>query len=182
MALTSGANLLHAGEPRIERTYMPDAAPSAFAVGFSNGLNFCYDPVRGGLNYVWDGDFVDITSVRPGRGKNLRPVKLLGPVIHRETGPMPLRRGDPLRVPTVEFAGYRVGEDVIEFRYLLDGVLVREEIRPSTAGDGLQRRFRVDGGNSEKLWFVRDAQPPVELTMGRDGVVHHDILVRRVDR
>ena len=66
LALAVGwVSLAQAGELRIERTLLPDAAPSSFAVGFPSGVNFCYDVVRGGVSYIWQGGFVDVTSVRP---------------------------------------------------------------------------------------------------------------------
>jgi len=38
-------------EVQIERTFLPDAHASSFAFGLPGGVNFCYDPVRGGVNY-----------------------------------------------------------------------------------------------------------------------------------
>src|SRR5215217_8005111 len=57
-------------EVLIERMFMPlDASPSSFAIGLPGGVNFCFDPVRGGVSYAWKGGFVDLTPVRPGPGK-----------------------------------------------------------------------------------------------------------------
>lgn len=138
---------------KIERTYLPDAKPSAFAIGFPNGVNFCYDVVRGGLSYVWTGGFLDLAPVRPGEGKNILPAGLLGPVIYRETGDAPLRRGDAARVPYVEFQGYRLGTDSIEFQYTVDGATVRETIRLRTDGQALIRHFRVDAP-PDRFWYL----------------------------
>ena len=113
----------------IERTFMPHgAAPSSFAIGLPGGIGFCFDPVRGGLSYAWTGGFVDVTPARPGPGKFVAAVTLAGPLVYQESGVAPLRRGDPGRVPVVEFAGYTLRDDRIEFRYTLDGTPVREEI------------------------------------------------------
>lgn len=150
-------------ELRVERTYMADAAPSAFAIGFANGVSFCYDPVRGGLNYVWDGGFVNLAPVRPGMGKLIQPAGLLGAVVYRERGAAPLRHGDPARVPLVQFQGYRVGDNLIEFHYTLDGATVREEIRPRPNGDGLTRRFRFDAP-AASWWYLPGPQEGAPLS------------------
>jgi hypothetical protein len=174
-AVVSLVPLAPAAQPRVERTILPEAAPSAFAVGFSNGVNFCYDPIRGGLSYAWTGDFVDLAPVRPGKGKMIRPVGLRGPIVYREAGLMPLRRGDPSRAANVEFSGYRLGDETIEFGYTVEGVWGRERIPPRPDGHGLQRSFELKLPPGEKLWFVRDGQPPVALVAGADGVFTRNI-------
>ena len=137
----------------IERIIMPDAAPSSFAVGLPGGVNFCYDPVRGGLSYVWQGGFLDVSAARPGAGKLIKPAKLLGEVVYRETGALPLRRGEPGRAPTVVFKGYRLREAAVEFLYTVDGVGVREEVRARPEGEGLIRRFQVEAGEGDTRWW-----------------------------
>src|SRR2546423_9601448 len=89
-------------EIQIERIFMPlDAAPSSFAIGLPGGVNFCFDPVRGGVSYAWKGAFLDLTPARPGTGKFVQAAKLGGPVAYQESGVGPLRRGDPGRAPVV---------------------------------------------------------------------------------
>jgi type 1 glutamine amidotransferase len=153
-------------ELRIERTLLADAHPSSFAVGFPNGISFCYNPIRGGLDYAWDGGYVDVAPVRPGpAGKLLQPVELLGPVVYREQGPSPLRRGDPARVPELVFKGYRTRPDAIEFVYTLDGAEVREEIRSRPAGDGLVRRFRFGAESADtRWWYLPGATEGAQVT------------------
>jgi hypothetical protein len=153
-------------EVQIERTVMPfEAAPSSFAIGLPGGVSFCFDAVRGGVSYAWTGGFIDLASVRPGPGKLITPVKLLGPVAYRESGASPLRRGDPARVPAIEFKGYTLRADAIEFRYTVDGALVREEIRAQGTGAAAQlvRRFAVAGAADAKWWYVVAGQPPRAL-------------------
>lgn len=154
----------------IERVFMPhDAAPSSFAIGLPGGVNFCFDPVRGGISYAWKGGFVDLTPARPGTGKFIHAVKLLGPLVYQESGLAPLRRGDPARVPTVEFTGYALRDDAVEFRYTIDGAAVREEIRANPDGTALTRRFHVEGAGDSKWWHVTDGKPATELKRERDG-------------
>ncbi|MSU65840.1 MAG: hypothetical protein EXS38_07015 [Opitutus sp.] len=158
-------------EVLIERTILPfDVAPSSFAIGLPGGVNFCFDPVRGGVCYAWTGGFIDLTNVRPGfGGKHISPVKLLGPVVYREDGNAPLRRGDPARPPVVEFKGYTLHGDAVEFRYTVDGFLLQEEIRARPGGGGLVRRFRIEGATDAKWWYVTDGKPARPLTAGPDG-------------
>lgn len=155
-------------EVQIERGYLPDAGPSSFAISLPGGINFCFDPVRGGVSYVWTGEFLDLSPMRPGAGKFIKPAKLLGPVVYRESGPAPLRRGDPGRTPTFEFAGYSLRDDAVEFRYTIDGALVREEIR-ARPGGGLVRRFNFEGGSDAKWWHVVDGKPATELKRETGG-------------
>ncbi len=151
----------------IERGYLPEAKPNAFAIGFSNGVGFCYDPVRGGLNYVWTGGFVDATPIRPGMGKNLGPVTLPGPVVFRERGEAPLRIGDPTRKAETRLVGYELGEDRIEFIYTVGDVEVREQIRPRDGG-GLVRHFRLSRA-SGPVWYLPGATEGAEISV-RAGV------------
>jgi hypothetical protein len=153
VAAAAGAAAASAPEIQLERIIMPDAAPSSFAVGLPSGVNFCFDPVRGGVSYVWQGNFIDVTPARPGAGKLIKPVKLLGEVVYRESAPSPLRRGDVSREPVVVFKGYRFLDGAIEFSYTVDGVLVREEISARPGGDGLIRRFRTEPGDSDTRWW-----------------------------
>lgn len=157
-------------EVQIERTYLPfDASPSSFAIGLPGGVNFCFDAVRGGVSYAWSGGFIDLTNVRPGMGKKISPAALLGPVVYRESGPAPLRRGDPARAPIVEFKGYTLRDAAVEFRYTVDGLLVREEIKARADGGGLMRTFRVENSVGEKWWYAPAGQPPSNLTPESSG-------------
>lgn len=161
LALACAASLR--AEVQIERLFLPDAAPSSFAIGLPGGVNFCFDPVRGAVSYAWTGGFLDLSPARPGPGKFIHAAKLLGPVVYQETGVAPLRRGDPARAPVVEFTGYTLRADAVEFRYTVDGLAVREEIRAAPGGAGLTRRFTIAGGSDAKWWHVVDGRPPAEL-------------------
>jgi hypothetical protein len=156
-------------EVQIERGFLPDAGPSSFAISLPGGVNFCFDPVRGGVSYAWTGDFLDLSEMRPGPAKFIKPAKPLGPVVYRETGAAPLRRGDPGRTPVVEFAGYSVRADSVEFRYTIDGALVREEVRARPGGGGLIRRFHFEAGSDAKWWHVVEGKPAAELKRESGG-------------
>src|SRR5215211_4092301 len=98
LALTAGIFLTPLrADVQIERGFLPDSGPSSFAIGLPGGVNFCFDPVRGGVSYAWTGEFLDLTPMRPGTGKFIKPAKPLGSMVYREAGFAPLRRGDPSR-------------------------------------------------------------------------------------
>jgi hypothetical protein len=138
-------------EVRIERTHLPDAHASSFAFGLPGGVNFCYDPVRGGVNYAWTGGFLDLANVRPVN-KLTKAAALLGPIVFRETGEATLRRGDLRRAPALEFKGYTLRDASVELRYTIEGVLVREEISALPGGTGLRRRFTFDAAGADSKW------------------------------
>ena len=151
LVLLVGAAPGLASELRVERTLLPDASPSSFAIGFPNGTSLCYDVTRGGLSYIWRGGFVDLSSVRPEAGKVISAVKLLGDVVYREHEYFPLRRGDSERAAPARFKGYRLHDGAIEFVYEVDQCRVREEIRPLE--DGIVRRFQIEGAAADETWW-----------------------------
>jgi len=162
--------ILAPGEVLVERTTLPDARASSFAFGLPGGVNFCYDPIRGGVNYVWTGGFLDLTNVRPGPGKLIKPAQLLGPIVARETGQAPLRRSDPAHIPVIEFKGYTLRAGSVELRYTLDDTPVREAISALPDGTGLKRTFHFDRSGADAKWFyVTTGQPTNPLTADTSG-------------
>ena len=121
---------------------MPECGPSSFAVALTPSLGFSYDPGRGGINYVWQGEFVDLAPT--WKAKINHPAELRGTIVYRESVRFPLRLRDPGREPAYVFKGYVLQPDAVEFHYLLGGVPVREEIRATADGRGLVRHFRTD--------------------------------------
>src|SRR5687768_7645481 len=69
LALLLATTIPLRAEVQVERTFLPDAAPSSFAIGLPGGVNFCFDPVRCSVSYAWTGDYLDLTPARPGPGK-----------------------------------------------------------------------------------------------------------------
>lgn len=157
-------------EVQIDRIFMPhNASPSSFAIGLPGGISFCWDPLRCAVSYVWTGGFIDATPARPGLGKFIDAVKLLGPIVYQETGSVPLRHADPAREPVVEFTGYTLKSDAIEFRYTVDGRPVREEIRARADGRALVRRLQIAGGADARWWHVVAGGPAQELKADASG-------------
>ena len=157
------------GEVQIERTMLPEAHAGSFAFGLPGGVNVCYDPVRGGVNYVWTGGFIDLTNVRP-INKLIKAAALLGPVVYRESGSLPLRRGDAARAPVVEFKGYSLRDSAVELRYTVDGVPVAEELRAAPDRSALLRTFRFDRTAADaQWWFVVEGRPAQAIVPRADG-------------
>lgn len=163
-------------EVLIDRIFMPHgASPSSFAIGLPGGVGFCFDPLRVAVSYVWTGGFIDATPARPGLGKFTDAAKLLGPIVYRESGAVPLRREDRGRVPTVEFTGYTLKSDAVEFRYTVDGQPVREEIRLRADGRALVRTLHVAGGGDARWWHVVAGQPAQALNRTAGGALRLEL-------
>jgi len=163
------------GEVQIERVMLPDSHASSFAFGLPGGISFCYDPVRGGVNYAWTGGFIALPNVRPVN-KLIKAADLVGTVVYHEAGTSPLRRGDATHEPVVEFRGYTLRDAAVELRYTVDGVPVSEEIRARPSGDGLVRRFRFDRAGADAQWFyVVAGRPATTLPKDTAGVLTLDL-------
>ena len=157
------------GEVLVERVMLPDARAGSFAFGLPGGVSFCYDPTRGGVNYAWTGGFIDLTNVRPVN-KLIKAAALRGPVVYRETGASPLRRGDATREPVVEFKGYTLHAAAVELRYTVDGAPVAETISALPNAAGLKRTFRFDRAGADAQWlYVVAGQPATALTRDAAG-------------
>ena len=150
--------LADAGEPaQVFRTFMPEAGPSAFAVLLGPQLALCYDPLRGGVNQVWQGG-VDLEPTR--RAKINAPARLLGPVFYAESVLQPLRL-DPARMPEHRFRGYHYEAGTVRFIFTLDGVEVRETLLAVEGGRVLERRWQTAG--DKPLYFLTEPQTAAQL-------------------
>ena len=155
--------------PAVQRTLMPDSFPGAFAITLPNGPSVCLDPVRGGINYIWDGDFVDL---RPRWiTKQGEPARIFGEIFYREKEWQPLRAGRPGGATELQFRGYILRDGYPEFQYEVGGRQISERITPGRDGSGIQRRFRV-GPGSTPLWISLEPQTTAEVAvtgLERDG-------------
>jgi hypothetical protein len=150
----------------VHRTMLPDCGPSSFAVALGPNLGFSYDPGRGGVNYVWQGEFVDLGPT--WKAKLNHPAEVRGTIVYREQARFPLRLKPGAGEPAYVFKGYVLLPDAVEFRYTLDGVLVREEIRAAPGGRGLVRIFRTD--TAVAAWsYAADPQPGARLSSREGG-------------
>jgi hypothetical protein len=156
-----GRPIPHA-RPIVQRTFMPDSYPGSFAITFPNGPGVCFDPVRGGINFIWEGDFIDL---RPRwLTKQGAPPRFFGPVFYRETAWQPQRLGAPTRDANFQFRGYALKPGGPEFRYQIGGRDVFETLAANAEGTGLTRRFRVGAGTGP-LWIKLEAQADAEIAL-----------------
>lgn len=152
---SSETPLLRKGETVVVRTIMPDSYPGSFAVLFPNGPSLCFDPVRGGINYLWDGTSIELEPARTG--KIGRPVEIGGSRFYQETVKRPMRRGDAEAIPQFKFKGYLIREGYPVFLYQLDDCSIREEMRPLPEDCGVVRFFETDAPD-ETFWLLTGAQ------------------------
>jgi hypothetical protein len=138
----------------VQRTFMPDAIPGAFAITLPQGPGLCFDPARGGVNYAWDGDFVDLHP--RWVTKRGEPARLSGAVFYRESDPQPWRDGAG-KPAEFQFLGYQWKGRWVELHYTVGGREVREQFRPLSDGSGFAREFTVGRG------------PPLTLMLGEPG-------------
>ena len=149
----------------VQRTIMPDAGPSSFALSFPEGVSLCFDPVRLGLNYAWLGT-VDLDPA--WTGKNIVPARVNGRIFYREPASPVLRLGARSHPPAIQFQGYALRGGHPEFHYTLDGHPVRESIHPLPDGTGFERRFRVTLPPGVDCWLLGEVQPNAVMSLG-DG-------------
>lgn len=166
LVVASGGAALPADGVLVYRTMLPDCGPSSFAVALGPQLGFSYDPGRGGVNYVWQGAFVDLEPT--WKAKINRPAEVTGTIVYREQARFPLRLAPGAGEPAYVFKGYVLRPDAVEFHYLLDGVPVREEIRAAPGGRGLVRTFRTDTAIAG--WtYLAEPQPGAKLSSREGG-------------
>lgn len=167
--LWSSAREIPHAQPVVQRTIMPESHPGSFAITFPNGPGVCFDPVRGGIAFIWDGDFVDL---RPRwLTKKGEPARIFGDVFYRATNWRPLRLGSPARESEFEFRGYALKDGGPEFHYRIDGRDVHETMSAIADGTGLRRHFRVGDGTAP-LWVRLEPQSDAEIALTglvRDG-------------
>ena len=168
-ALWAAGRPIPAARPAVQRTFMPEATPGSFAITLPNGPGLCLDPVRGGINYVWDGDFVDL---RPRWiTKEGAPARIFGDIFYREKAWQPMRAGAPGNPPDLQFRGYVLRDGVPEFHYVIGGRDVFETFASGREPGDLLRRFRVGPGTSP-LWITLEPQANAEVVVSgleRDG-------------
>lgn len=147
--------------PAVYRTFMPDCGPAAIAVGLpsSEGIqSYVFDAGQCRLRYAWSGGFVDNSEQWDGKGQRL--TKVVGEIYFRDTGKFPWRVGSTTTQP--QFKGYRLVNRYPEFRYVVNGVEVRELIKPVATGRGLVRTFTLSP-TKQPVFFVASIHSGLRL-------------------
>ena len=137
--------------PAVYRTFMPDSGPASIAVGLTPKHSYCWDAGACRLRYAWTGGFIDQSDHWDGNGK--KPAHVVGDVYFRDQGGFPIRFGTADRLPEVHFKGYKLINRYPEFRYTVNGIEVREMIKPLPTGRGLVRHFSL-GAVSGPVYFA----------------------------
>lgn len=136
--------------PHLQRTVLPDAHPGSFALTLPEGVGLCLDPVRGGINYLWAGEFAD---PRPRwLTKQGAPVRLDGPIWYRETAEPPWRTAAGGPAAPWRFRGHSTRDGRTEFHYEIAGRPVTERFAAAADGRSLTRQFTV-GAGPPALWL-----------------------------
>lgn len=144
--------------PRVYRTFMPDSGPSAFAVEFSGQVALCYDPSRGGINYIWGGG-LDLSPTL--QAKINAPAKPLKPFFYTESISQPLRLKDVNRSEVWRFKGYRYEKDAVVFEFSWGGHRMVESLRLSEDGRGIIREIILPQGCGEAFLHLESQEKSV---------------------
>jgi len=140
-------------EPVLFHCFLTDVSPRAIAVGLPGKVSYSFDAYTSQLRYVWTGPFLDVKSMWTLRGAG--PVKVLGQKCYTAPAEFPLRVGDPTTTPRVQYLGYDLIEGYPQFRYNVNGVLVRELINlqeSAGASNKLACHFEL-GAVDKDVWF-----------------------------
>ena len=155
----------------LQRTVLPDAHPGSFALTLPAGVGICLDPVRGGINYVWAGEFAD---PRPRwLTKQGAPARLDGPVWYRETAEPAWRTAAEGPAAAWRFRGHSTRDGMPEFHYEIAGREVWERLTAAPDGRSLTRRFTV-GPGPQALWLrlAPQAGVAIEVSGARQSAEH----------
>lgn len=152
--------------PRVFRTFMPEAGPSAFAVELSENVAFCYDPLRGGVNQLWNGS-IDLSPTF--QAKINHPAKIVGSVFYTETLIHPLRLTKPDSAAEHRFKGYHYEKNALIFEFTLRGLPVTETLRLSEDGRGLVRQFTLPKGGGPAFLTLQEQPAATVSVSGSSG-------------
>ncbi|HEV7924835.1 MAG TPA: hypothetical protein VGR14_05740, partial [Verrucomicrobiae bacterium] len=132
---------------------LTDVSPRAIAVGLPGKISYAFDAYTSQLRYVWTGPFLDVKSMWTLRGAG--PVKILGQKCYTAPAEFPLRVGDPAATPRVQYLGYDLIQGYPQFRFDVNGVLVRELINVQEGGGAANKlACHFDLGAVDKdVWF-----------------------------
>lgn len=148
------AQVLHAYQevpPYVCRIFVRDTGPASMAVALPGNQNYCWDAGACRLRYAWFGAFLDPMPHWTGNGDGLAEV--LGRIYYRAPAGMQLRLGAGDQEPQVKFLGYRLVQRFPEFHYTVNGVEVRELIKPQHHG-GLELTFTLTNPTEPVLYKI----------------------------
>ncbi len=156
--------------PYLYRLFMPDSNAVSVAVMLPGDLNLCWDAADCRPRYLWRGAGVDVSAYWKGNGSGR--VKLVGDKVWSAGSEHPLRFSKG-KESTVAFKGYALVQGYPEFRYTLDGVMVKELVKEQSGGKGLTLGFQVD---SDKPVFYQVDTAQSALFSSAAGAFSNGVL------
>jgi hypothetical protein len=144
------------GRAIVIRWDMPEATPSAIAVGMPGGISYCFDAGESRLRYAWSGGFLDMSRTlfaKTNKATGLtETAQVVGDIFYRPDG-FPFRINSLDRVPQRKYLGYRIVDGYPRFHYRADGVDIYERVLPAANGRGIKREFEI-GEVRQPVWFL----------------------------
>ena len=147
------------------------------AVGMPGGFNYSFDPVRGRLDYVWFGGFLDYRQEATGRGG--KRVTILGAKRLAGADEIPIRIGDANKAPqSIRFEGYRKDSStgIPTFMFTVDGCDLEQRIL-SFAPDQVTIELQFPESNDATRFYrtkpteVASIEVSEKLTLHENGVI-----------
>ena len=166
-------------EAIIVRWFMPEATPSAIAVGLPGKVSYCFDAGESRLRYAWLGGFVDMSGTLsekrdPATGLT-RAVDLIGTIFYR-SAEFPLRVGNVDSVPQPRFRGYRLIDGHPQFHYEVNGIDVYERVVAADENRGIVRQFTIPQ-LSKPAWFLLEASDGIKILSSLGQPVHQRLSI-----
>ncbi len=175
----SEAQPIPGDRPIVIRWDMPEATPSAFAVGLPGGVSYCFDAGEARLRYAWLGGYVDMTGTlyekRDPKTRLTRTADLVGEIFYRSEG-FPLRVGEVERIPQRRYRGHRLVEGSPEFHYQVDGIDVYETVRATEGKDGVIREFRIERVE-QAMWFLAEEAEGARVSTSLGALEEGKVLI-----
>jgi cytochrome c551/c552 len=115
-----------AGEPRIQRIFLPFSSPASVAITLDGEHSLCWDTLSCRLRYVWKGGFIDGYPYWRGNGGQV--AKIVGGIYYQ--APLGLAASMKLADSSAKprYEGYKVINGLPEFQYSIGKVKVSEAI------------------------------------------------------
>ena len=163
-------------EIMVVRCNLPQAPPTALAVGTPLGIHYCFDPTTCRVLYMWAGEFLDVGPERgDGKGRGGRTCKVMGDIFEITDGerfPLAFESND-LNNATPKFLGYKRSAKSTKFFFRLGDVRVqqsisiRDDVRPS-----LSTTYRFDGVVEGKVTAQYDPDRISVVAFSFGGAAH----------
>jgi mono/diheme cytochrome c family protein len=185
--------------PIIYRTFMPGASPAAFAVALPGNHYYCWDAGECRLRYVWTkGGFIRgnerhwssngkpvatfeglpyyrarTSLLKPEHYKDLARTNMTTPFYDTsQAQDFPIAIANAAGPP--RYRGYRLIDGYPEFRYELDGNMIRERIQVTDDKRGIVRHFSIETNAAVTMHLTPSSESRITASAGqlaKDGTL-----------